>query len=174
MIPRNIAQHHRSLGVQSRVPYPNTETPKLLQRAGARFFPGVYNYAFKHELSAPKISSNLRLSECGHRNAWWINSDISDRMMRVANIFSFVNPGTEELVELTHDDNNRRYTGLEMIAFIAPLNIGQRRGCRLLSGYTPLYKARSDHRVWGQMGEYARVRVQWPLMRSTNEILGHQ
>jgi hypothetical protein len=70
------------------------------------------------------------------------------------------------------DDDNTTYGDIEMIAYIAPLNCGVRRGSRYLSGYTPTY-SNSNQSVWGLCGEFARVKVCWPFTREINMVNGY-
>ncbi|KAG8690541.1 hypothetical protein FRC11_010853 [Ceratobasidium sp. 423] len=151
------SQHGRIQAPRPRTPERTNETPLLYDKAGSRFHPDVFKLLFKHERTAPDAN------ETNHENI----------LVRTANHFTFVNRGTFDMVRLKHDDNTKNYAGVHMIAYISPLNCGQWRGCRYLSGYTPLYRSRSQPYAWGLEGEYVRVNVKWPLMRETIEILGH-
>jgi hypothetical protein len=141
--------------------------------AGNRFRGGVHTYAFKHEVTAPRMGSNNKPSKsyltCCDNGCQPLSTDY---LVRTANHFAFVNAGTKDMVRLRHDDDTKSFGPIEMLAYIAPLNCGQRRGCRYLSGHTPLY-TRSNEYVWWLEGEWARTRVSWPLVRTTVNILGH-
>ncbi|KAG9100221.1 hypothetical protein FRC06_004399 [Ceratobasidium sp. 370] len=132
------------------LPYP----PYLVQR-GARFHP-------------QEPFTGLFKQEARHREA---HIKTRNSYIRVANFFSFVNAKTLDMVELTCNDGGK-HTDLEMIAYVTPLVTGSRRAERALSGWTPLSELKAKGSVWGMEGEFARVKVVWPLCCETNTVGG--
>ncbi|EUC58930.1 hypothetical protein RSOL_284790, partial [Rhizoctonia solani AG-3 Rhs1AP] len=132
------------------------EKPDIVTKCGLTY-DGVWTHKFKHERTAPEVSENNRKL----------------LVVRIANAFAFVNTMTFDMVKLGPDDGNNRYSGVDLIGFIAPLNCGSRRGGRYLSGHTPFYRERSSSAVWGQEGAIFRVKVKWPLVYESFHIILH-
>lgn len=104
----------------------------------------------------------------------WANCTTApDLWLRAANVFSFVERGTDKIALVKAIPDGFLDDGeYDLIAFITPFSGGVRRACRARAGYTPLY-SNSHPDLWQMETVLARVPVHTPHF-GWNELMGDE